>query len=177
MVSLSATFSKLNVLEPFELTETKVLAQLCHVFARNSEFVTLWCPAQRTTEELLWFVNHHTPTHCHVVREFLQQLFRCLAGSHCQHVVHMYPRYKCPVLRIRQTNMGSRSSLVKPCYFNLFDKCSCHLLGDVRNPNTALRSFHTTRLPSCRSFGVRPSGGCTYSCSPSRTSALRKACV
>ena len=39
------------------------------------------------------------------------------------------------------------------------------------------RTIHTTRLPSIRIFGFQPSGGCAYSCSPSRTSALRKACV
>ena len=66
---------------------------------------------------------------------------------------------------------GSRSSWMKLCSFNFFDRCSCQRLGDVRRPSMALRALHTTCLPSCSSLGLHPSGGCTYNCSPSRTSA------
>ena len=44
---------------------------------------------------------------------------------------------------------------MKPRSFNLLDRCSSQRLGDVRKPSMALRTFHTTRLPSCRSFGIQ----------------------
>ena len=73
-----------------EFAKTKVFAQLCHSVTRNSKCVALRCPAQRTTKKLLRLVRHHKPTHCHVFREFLQQIHCQFTGTHSQHVVHMH---------------------------------------------------------------------------------------
>ena len=73
-----------------EFAKSSVFAQLSHVVTRDSKRVALRCPAQRTTKELLRLVGHHTPTHCHVFRAFLQQILCQFTRTNRQHVVHMH---------------------------------------------------------------------------------------
>ena len=80
-----------------EFAKTKVFAQLCHVVTRDSKRVALRCSAQRTTKKLLRLVGHHTPTHCHVFREFLQQILCQFTGTPppaCRPHAH---QSRCPV--------------------------------------------------------------------------------
>ena len=89
-----------------EFAKTKGFAQLCHVVTRDSKRVALRCPAQRTTKELLRHVNHHTPTHCHVLREILQQVLCHFTGTHSQHVVHMHTTANVQFRVRKQTRMA-----------------------------------------------------------------------
>ena len=154
---MTSSFSKLSVLGPLSSPKTKVFAQLCHVVTRDSKRVALRCPAHPGNSS--GFVSHHTPTHCHVFREFLQKILRLFTGTYSQHVVHMHTNANVQFRVRKQTRIA------------------CQRLGDVRRPSMALRTFLSFRLPSIRIFGFQPSGGCACNCSPSRTSALRKARV
>ena len=85
---------------------------------------------------------------------------------HPQHVVHMHTNVR----------KHTRIALIlnETVFFQLARR---QRLGDVLRPSAALRTFHNTRLPSIRIFRFQPFSGCACSSSPSRTSALKKACV
>ena len=78
------------MLDPLSSPKPKSLHNFCQIITRYSKRVILRCLAQRTTKELLRLVSHHTPTHCHVFREFLQQILCQFTGTNSQHVVHMH---------------------------------------------------------------------------------------
>ena len=142
-----------------------------HAVTRNSKRETLRNPAQRTTKKLLRFVSHQTANHCHVFREFLQQVLCQFTGTHSM-LSTCTPMQMSSSVCTYITRIAlhlERNRVLSICSPNV----PSQRLGDVRRPNMALRTFHTTRLHSI-SFGFRPSGSCPCSCSPSRTPALRK---
>ena len=135
------SFLKTKCVGSLALAKSK---SLCKTLSRDSKRVALRCLADKTTKELLRFVSQHTPTHCFVFREILQQIFCQFTGTIRKHALP----YKCPV-QCSQNKHGSDKAM----FFNLPDKCSCQRLGNVLRPRMALRTFRTTRLPSVRIFG------------------------
>ena len=134
-----------------------------HAVTRNSKRETLRNPAQRTTKKLLKFVSHQTANHCHVFREFLQQVLCQFNGTHSM-------LSTCTPMQMSSSvcTYKTRISLIlnETVFFQFVRQMPPQRLGDVRRPNMALRTFHTTRLHSI-SFGFRPSSSCPCSCSPS----------
>ena len=93
------------MLDPLSSPKSESLHNFCHVVTRDSKRGVLRCPAQRTTKKLLRFVSHHTPPHCNVFREFLQQVLCQFTGTHSQHVVHMHTNAKVQ-LRVPKTRIA-----------------------------------------------------------------------
>ena len=174
-MSLSSGFSKLSVLDPLSSPKPMSLHNFSHVVTRNSKRVALRCLALRTTKKPLRLVSHHTPTHCHVFREALQQILCQFTGTHSQHVVLMHTNADVQFRVRNQTRIAL--ILNETVSFQLARQVPASVSEMFADPAWPLHTFHTTRLPSIRIFGFQPSGDCACSCSPSRTLALRKACV
>ena len=152
-VSLSSGFSKLSVLDPLSSPKPKSLHNFVTLSRENSKRVASRCAAPRTTKKLLRLVSHHTPN-------ALPCLSRVPATSSLS--IHWDPQpacrphahqCKCPA-PCSQTNKDrahlERNRILSICSAGI----ACQRLRDVRRPSMALRTFHTTRLPSIRVFGA-----------------------